>query len=136
MAGFLRLAVGSTMQNRRACSHGPLSAFPVRASPSNIPLKASRIQRQPLYHSLNELIKLLNTNAASVPCTISTGDFGWIALTISPALYQTLAGAPFAFPINPGHAPNIPNFATATQIEAIRVNHKEALPQRGQGPVE
>jgi hypothetical protein len=86
-----------------------------------------KLQEQPLYHSLNELRKLLNATTASVPCTISTGDFGWIALTISPALYGTLAGAPFSFPVNPGHAPNIPNFATAMQIEAIWLEDKERM---------
>jgi hypothetical protein len=44
-----------------------------------------KIGGQPSYHLLKELFTTLNANAASVPCTL-----GWIAVTISPALYTTL----------------------------------------------
>jgi hypothetical protein len=75
-----------------------------------------KIGGQPSYHSLKELFTTLNANAASVPCTISTGDLGWIAVTISPAL---------PFPTNPGPIAALPPFAAPSQLRAIIAAHAE-----------
>jgi hypothetical protein len=85
----------------------------------------SKIGGQPSYHSLKNIFTTLNANVASIPCTISSGDLGWIAITISPALYTTLAGNPFPFPTNPGPSPALPPFAAPSQLAAITAAHTE-----------
>jgi hypothetical protein len=84
-----------------------------------------KIQGLPTYNSITEVQRTLNANAASIKCTLGGGLFGYLALTVSPAVYVTHSAAPFMPPVNLGHLPVINPALTQFQInEAVR-QHNE-----------
>jgi hypothetical protein len=84
-----------------------------------------KIQGLPTYEAIAEVQRLLNANAASIECTLGGGALGYLALTVSPAVYATHSNVPFVAPVNPGYIPVIPANATAAQTtEAVR-QHNE-----------
>jgi hypothetical protein len=66
----------------------------------------------PAYESIAELNLQLNANAASVQLNLGDGQLGLLALTVSPAVYNTLRAVAFQHPVNPGTSPIIPANAT------------------------
>lgn len=78
---------------------------------------------QPTYQSIHQAQRELNANAASVYSSAGGGLHGHLALTITPAAYQLLAGVPFDVPPVPPAVPVMPPQATAAQIaEGIRLH--------------
>ena len=61
----------------------------------------------------NDLNLQLNANAASVQSNLGDGQLGLLALTVSPAIFNTLSAVAFVHPVNPGTNPVIPPGATA-----------------------
>ena len=61
----------------------------------------SRITGQPTYENVKTLNEELNANATSIVTTRGGGAHGHLALTISPAVYATLADTPFEIPTLP-----------------------------------
>ena len=76
------------------------------------------------YETIAEVHIKLNLNAASVRLELGNCALGLIALTVTPAVYNTLAGVPFVSPVNPGQTFVIPEGATGTQIAALDAAHK------------
>ena len=67
----------------------------------------------PTYESIAELNLQLNANAASVQSSnLGNGQLGLLALTVSPAVFNTLSAVAFVHPVNPGTNPIIPPGAT------------------------
>jgi hypothetical protein len=62
----------------------------------------------PTYESIAELNLQLNANAASVQSNLGDGQLGLLALTVSPAVFNTLSAVAFVHPVNPGTNPVIP----------------------------
>ena len=80
-----------------------------------------KIQGLPTYETIAEAQRLLNINAASVPTTLGGGLLGYLALTVSDAVYATHSGTPFVAPENPGPLPILPPGATQHVIsETVR----------------
>jgi hypothetical protein len=78
---------------------------------------------QPTYLTIESAQRELNANAISVHSYEGGGLNGHLALTVTPAVYLTIAGVPFVPPIAPTAEPTFPNDApTAAQItEAHRI---------------
>jgi hypothetical protein len=84
------------------------------------------IVRQPTYKAIKELLHLkLNENAVKVHSNLGNGLLGYLGVTITPAIYNTLSAQPFDIPPNPGTTPFFPDNATGPQIANIRVVFKE-----------
>jgi len=66
----------------------------------------------PTYESIAKLNLQLNANAASVQSNLGDGQLGLLALTVSPAVFNTLSAVAFVHPVNPGTNPVIPLGAT------------------------
>ena len=86
------------------------------------------------YKSITELNLQLNANAASMQSNLGDGQLGLLALTVSPAVFNTLSAVAFVHPVNPGTNPVIPLGATthvtshltcvfATQKAIFREHH-------------
>jgi hypothetical protein len=84
-----------------------------------------KIQGLPTYESIAEVQRNLTANAASVETTLGGGAFGYLALTVAPAVYLTLAGVAFVPPVNPGGLPVIPLAATAAATNELVRQHGE-----------
>jgi hypothetical protein len=82
---------------------------------------------QPTYESIKELHLKLNENAVKVHSHLGNGLLGFLGVTVTPAVYDTLSNAPFVVPANPGVAPVFPAGATGPQIANIRIIFAEAL---------
>mgnify|MGYP006063398315 CR=1 FL=1 len=64
----------------------------------------------PTYEGIAEIHIKLNLNAASVHSELGNGALGLLALTVTPAVYNTLAGVPFVPPANPANVRNSAKF--------------------------
>ena len=64
------------------------------------------------YKSITELNLQLNANAASMQSNLGDGQLGLLALTVFPAVFNTLSAVAFVHPVNPGTNPIIPPGAT------------------------
>ena len=82
---------------------------------------------EPTYETIEELSKLLRANAAAIDTELGGGRHGHLALTVSPAVYNTISITPFVAPVNPGAVPVIEAGLTAAQIAAVERTHKEEL---------
>jgi hypothetical protein len=89
--------------------------------------KLPKIIGQPTYASLSNLKKLIAANAASVASNQGGGLHGYLGIVISPAVYLTIAAAPFILPVYPGPHPAVLFGATAAQITAATSQHKEDM---------
>ena len=97
-----------------------LNAFPYQTIP--------KIVGTPTYETITESIALLKANAASIQTELGGGRLGFLALTVSPAVYATLSATAFAVPANPGpFPPPLAGNPTGAQIQAANRNHVEAL---------
>jgi hypothetical protein len=75
---------------------------------------------QPTYDAIKELHLKLNENAVKVHSNLGNGLLGYLGVTVTPAIFNTLSNTPFAIPPNPGVAAVIPAGATGPQIENLR----------------
>ena len=78
----------------------------------------------PTYESISEIHIKLNSNAASVHSELGNGALGLLALTVTPAVHNTLAGVPYVTAVNPGQMVTIPPGSTGPQIAALDAAHK------------
>lgn len=95
-----------------------VSKFPVKELP--------RIEGEPNYETINELVQILYGNAATLPTTLGGGANGHIGLIMKPTLYETLSDTPYAAPANPGPTAEVPANATAAAREQLRAEHADA----------
>jgi hypothetical protein len=79
----------------------------------------------PTYKSIAEINLKLNANAASVHSNL--GAHGLLALTIDPAVYNTISPDPFLPPANPGANPILPDNATVAFIAELIRQHAASL---------
>jgi hypothetical protein len=93
-----------------------IAKFPAKTIP--------HIQGEPEYASINEMVQMLYSNAASLATTLGGGQHGHIGRIMTPILYATLSNTPYNNPDDPGPIPN--DGATAAAREAERILHKEA----------
>jgi hypothetical protein len=77
----------------------------------------------PTYEAIAELNLHLNANAASVQSNLGNGQLGLLALTVSPAIFNTLSTVAFVPPANPGTTPTIPGGSTGAQTQAVIRQH-------------
>jgi hypothetical protein len=80
---------------------------------------------QPTYEAIKELHMKLNENAVKVYSNLGNGSLGYLGVTVTPAIYNTLSTQPFVNPPNPGTAPVFPDDATGPQVANIRVVFQE-----------
>jgi hypothetical protein len=81
---------------------------------------------EPTYHTIKQVQRELNSNAASVYSTEGGGDNGHLTLTITPAEYLIIAGVQYNAPAAPPAQPIVPVGGTAAQItEAIRLHTEQ-----------
>jgi hypothetical protein len=80
---------------------------------------------QPTYETIKELHLKLNENAVKVHSNLGNGLLGYLGVTVTPAIFNTLSNTPFIIPLNPGIAPTFPDGATGPQIANIRQVFKE-----------
>jgi hypothetical protein len=81
----------------------------------------------PTYESIAEINLKLNDNAASVHSNLGDGAHGLLALTINPAVYNTISPDPFLPPANPGANPILPDNATVAFIAELTRQHAASL---------
>jgi hypothetical protein len=80
---------------------------------------------QPTYEAIKDLHMKLNENAVKVHSNLGDGLVGYLGVTVTPAIYNTLSAHPFDTPPNPGTSPVFPAEATGPQIANIRVIFQE-----------
>jgi hypothetical protein len=68
----------------------------------------------PTYESIAELNLQLNANTASVQSNLGDGQLGLLALTVSPAVFNTLSAVAFVHPVNPGTKSRHPSWSHHT----------------------
>ena len=78
----------------------------------------------PSYESITEVHIKLNSKAASLHSKLGNGALGLLALTVTPAVYDTLAGVLFVAPINLGQTFVIPPGSSGQQITALDAAHQ------------
>jgi hypothetical protein len=81
----------------------------------------------PTYESIAEINLKLNANAASVHFNLGDGAHGLLALTIDPAVYNTISPDPFVPPANPGANPVLPDNSTVAFIAELNRQHAASL---------
>ena len=74
-----------------------VSKFPIKTLP--------RIDGEPTYESINNIMKILYANEATLPTTMGGGTHGHIGIIMKPELYSTLSEIPYAIPLDPGPIP-------------------------------
>jgi hypothetical protein len=80
---------------------------------------------QPSYETIKELHLKLNENAVKVHSNLGNGLLGYLGVTVTTAIFNTLSNTPFVIPPNPGVAPVFPADATGPQITNIRQEFRE-----------
>ena len=80
----------------------------------------------PDYEALAELHTQSNSNSSSIQSNLGGGNHGLLAITLEPAVLNTLSATPFVIPVNPGATPLIPPTSTAAQITSINKVHDDA----------
>jgi hypothetical protein len=63
---------------------------------------------QPTYEAIKNLHMKLNENAVKVHSNLGDGLLGYLGVTVTPAIYNTLSTQPFVIPPNPGMSPVFP----------------------------
>ena len=86
-----------------------------------------KITGRPCYEKLKPMHRHINANTASIQTTLGGGQHGYLGTTTEPGYYQTLTGAVFIPPFNPGAVAIIPQFATQQQARQLELAHKEAV---------
>ena len=78
----------------------------------------------PSYETIAEVHIKLNSSAESVHSELGNGALGLLALTVTPAVYTTLAGVLFVTPLNPRQIIEIPPGSTGPVIAELDQAHK------------
>jgi hypothetical protein len=78
------------------------------------------IAGQQTYKAIKELHLKLNENAVKVHSNLGNGLLGYLGVTVTPAIYNTLSAQPFVISPNPGTAPFFTDNATGPQMANIR----------------
>jgi rubrerythrin len=78
------------------------------------------IAGQPTYEAIKELHLKLNEDAVKVHSNLGNGLLGYLGVTVTPAICNTLSAQPFVIPPNPGTAPFFTDNATGPQMPNIR----------------
>jgi hypothetical protein len=73
------------------------------------------------------VFRILSANATSVPCPLGNGQLGWLRITITKDLYNSLSNTHFVAPINPGYMPHLLALPTTNQVSLLQATHKEQL---------
>jgi hypothetical protein len=80
----------------------------------------------PTFKSITKIKKLkLNANSASVHSNLGDGVHGLLALTVDPAVFNTLPAVQFVVPVNPGAQSIILASTTTTQISEFTHWHSK-----------
>ena len=85
----------------------------------------SQIQGPPSFATIKDIHIKLNANAASIHSNLGDGNLGYIYLTVTNEVYNTLSDVSFIEPANPGMLPVIPTTASVRQANDIQMNFKE-----------
>jgi hypothetical protein len=96
-----------------------LDSFPIQTVPPII--------GEPTFESINNLHRVLKTNAASVPTALGGGVLGHLTLVLPAAEYANLSATAFPAPNNPGATIVPVAGATAAQLATAERVHKEQL---------
>jgi hypothetical protein len=80
---------------------------------------------QPTYEAIKELHLKLNENALKVHSNLGNGMLGFLGVTVTPAIYNTLLAQLFIIPPNSGTAPVFPDHSTGPHITNIRTAFKD-----------
>jgi hypothetical protein len=78
------------------------------------------IAGKPTYEAIKELHLKLNESAVKVHSNLGNGLLGYLGVTVTRAIYNTLWAQPFVIPPNPGTAPFFTDNATGPQMANIR----------------
>jgi hypothetical protein len=81
----------------------------------------------PIYESIAKINLKLNANAPSIHSNRGDGAHGLLALTINPAVYNTISPDPFLPPENPGAHPILSDNATVAFIAELTWQHTASL---------
>ena len=88
----------------------------------------SPINGVPTFETINDMVTNLKANAAAIHTDNGGGQFGFLALMVSPTVYATLTNEPFIVPANPGPTPvPLANHPTGAQIIEHNRAHAESL---------
>jgi hypothetical protein len=80
---------------------------------------------QPTYEAIKDLHLKLNDNAVKVHSNLGNGLLGYLGVTLTPAIYDTISTQHFVILPNPGAVPFFPADATGLQISNIRLLFRE-----------
>jgi hypothetical protein len=81
----------------------------------------------PTYESIAEIKLKLNANATWVHSNLGDGAHGLLALTIDPAVYNTISPVPILPPVNPGANPILQDNSTAAFMAELTWQHAASL---------
>ena len=79
---------------------------------------------QPNYKAVHSMHVQIDANAASIHSHLENGCLGLLALTVTPAIFNTLSHTPFVVPENPVPNPVYPPLATQYQIQTIQTTYE------------
>ena len=85
-----------------------------------------RIQGEPAFPSLHDMLRRMKANASSVPTSLGGGAHGYVGILLSPQAYASLSPTPFIAPLHPG-ALFIPPGATQYAIAHAKQAHEDDL---------
>eukprot|EP00957_Ditylum_brightwellii_P132332 10090938-Ditylum_brightwellii.AAC.1 len=87
-----------------------------------------KIVGKPNYEGLYELHKLMMGNTSSMSTALENGNHGYLALVISPVMYQTTSGTTFPLLQNMGLVPfSTRQFMTNAEIDLLKEMHQVEL---------
>jgi len=91
-----------------------------------MPSEIQPVQGPPSFATIKDINVNLNANAASVHSSLGDGNLGYLYLTVTDAVYETLSEeVPFVEPANPGTLPNIPPNVSVRQAADIQRSFDE-----------
>ena len=83
-----------------------------------------RLSNPPTYEEIEQLLRLIQRNAAKIHTHRGGGQHGHLGTTMSPADYLAITGTAWTPAVPPAILLNIPNGTTALQERNIRANHE------------
>ena len=95
-----------------------VSKFPIKTLP--------RIDGEPTYENINEMMQILYANAATLQSTMGGGTHGHIGLIMKPELYRTLSNIPYTIPVDPGPIPSYTPGSSGLARQQVNNEFEEA----------
>ena len=83
----------------------------------------THINGQPTHEKIDEVNCYLNVNASSGQSDLGVRAHAHLALTILPAIWDTISVTQFVIPLIPGSTPDFPANSTVAQIKSIWLDH-------------